>query len=396
MIKAIYKDRLEKEGTTLVRIVNARWNTKKYGKGNMDVYKEYEDGKIYARNLYYNRLAGYLVDGTTPEDWWLCDYEIPHFKNDCTSIMTPEDFKLFTETAPGYKWMLGKLNIKLCGIVDIVSAWQFYLAWKKWPMCEKLANANLWQLAKSKKFAEMPFLKQKEIITWLKTNHPGKDIKLGWIAEMKKYGLTVEEYFCKKELKCNMDIIKYLRSQTEKGYFKSVNETARIYSDYKYLAIQLNHDMNDSYWKYPNNLRAAHNKVVEQTNIEEMNRKAKVLKKYARAIKKYIGLSETFNGMEIHVPETYAEIKNHAEKLHQCLIYANYIDKVANRQILLAFITKNGSPHATAEILKNGQVGQFYMDERDREHMHPGEPEKQLLNMFLEKYKPMKQRRNAA
>lgn len=392
MIKAIYEDRLEKEGNEIVRIVNARWSTKKYGTGNMDVYKEYEDGTTFARNLYYNRLAGYLVDGTVPEDWWKCDYDIPHFKNGCSSLMTPQDFMLFNERAPEYRWMLGKLNIKCCGVLDIVSAWQFYLAWKRWPECERLANANLWHLAKSKRFAEMPFLKQKEIITWATTVHPGEDIKLGWIATMKKHKISVNEYFCMKEIKCDIDTLRYLRSQTAKGNFRHIKNTADIYLDYKNMAHDLNHDMDDKYWKYPNDLRAAHDKVLAQKNRIEMNRKSKILKKYARAVKNYIGLSESYKDMEIHIPETYGEIKAHAEALHQCLIYANYIDKVARKEILLAFITKDGKPHATAEILKNGSVGQFYMDERNKTNMLPGEHEKQLLDTFLEKYRPMKRR----
>ena len=95
------------------------------------------------------------------------------------------------------------------------------------------------------------------------------------------------------------------------------------------------------------------------------------------------------NGFVVSIPGDIKTIQKQAKKLHQCLVSADYIGKMAEKRCLLVFIsTKEGTPVATAEILPSGKVGQFYADERDRYNMKPDKKAQEALDAWLKKFKP--------
>lgn len=95
------------------------------------------------------------------------------------------------------------------------------------------------------------------------------------------------------------------------------------------------------------------------------------------------------SNMCVFVPDSVKSVRDHANKLHQCLISCDYIGKMAERRCVLAFITdNNGNPIATAEILPNGKLGQFYGNElgHDLESMKPSKKATEVLMTWLNKY----------
>lgn len=401
MRKAIFSDRIEKEGKQLVRIVNGRWSTKKFGSGNMDVYKVYEDGSIYARNLYFTYIAGYTVDDShTDDNWYECDYKLNAFHTDFTKTLNNSDIVTLKEHCPEFKYALEKLQIRNWGSTDVIDAWNTYLAFKRWPGMERLMNAGYFELAKSKQFAEMPYLKQVEIIQWLENNNKGVNLPLGIIRALRKSKLTFEEYKVQNRFKLSIDTIKYLKNQLKKdtvfNEVYSLDTLAGVYKDYINMAKKMNHDVEDNYWKYPNDLKKANDKVLNENKRAEFNRQQMKKKQYSNTVKKFKNKKLLLGNFSVYIPQSMEEIEIQADILHQCLMWADYINKVIVRKCLLVFIQKDNKPWATAEIDRNGKVTQFYGDERNKELMHPGNEEKIVLDKFLQKFKPKITARKAA
>ena len=64
MIRAILEDRIGRIGHNVVRIVNASWSGNKRSgikAGNMDVYRQYDDGREEVRNLAVSSMVGYFL-----------------------------------------------------------------------------------------------------------------------------------------------------------------------------------------------------------------------------------------------------------------------------------------------------------------------------------------------
>lgn len=393
MIRCMFEERIELENGQLVRITNARWNGKRYGSGEMDVFKLYEDGRKLCRNLCYCRISGYMLeDVEKPDEVWSepiieCNSFVEGFGN----IISDEEVQLIKDMHPGFRWMLDKVRTRYCS--NIASIWEAMEAWKRWPECERLVNGGFFKLAFSKGFAKMPYLKQKKIAEWLKQN-PSTDFGLGKIKTMMSKKITSEEY----ELyirKVPMNLIKYLGTQVNKGIFNTLNEARRIYEDYIRMAKDMNHDTDSDYWKIPNDLKKAHDKVMDENARKEAAKQRKKIARYHKAVEKFINKRLECDGLTVYIPKDYETIESHAMALHQCLVYADYIGKVADRKCLLVFIKRGDTPTATAEVLPDGKIGQFYGDERDHNNCEPGVTEKKALDVWMKTFKP-KIRKEAA
>ena len=94
-----------------------------------------------------------------------------------------------------------------------------------------------------------------------------------------------------------------------------------------------------------------------------------------------------------YVPQDTDIVDRHAKALHQCLVYADYIGKMARQKCLLVFIADSaGKPVATAEILPGGKLGQFYADELGRNYnkMKPSADAENALSKWLKKFNASK------
>lgn len=84
---------------------------------------------------------------------------------------------------------------------------------------------------------------------------------------------------------------------------------------------------------------------------------------------------------------TIEAYKAMAKALHQCLVSADYIGRMAEKELVLVFVrTKAGEPVATAEIKPDGSLGQFYADE-DKDDIKPSEKAHIALDAWLKEYR---------
>lgn len=184
-----------------------------------------------------------------------------------------------------------------------------------------------------------------------------------------------------------MKTIRYYDSLYEKKLYIS------YYEDYLEMAVNVGHNLNDDYWRYPSNLSKMHNKVmVEQTNVNNTNRKLMydMLHEAVKDMKKY---DTNINGYDIFIPDKLDEIKKQCDVLYQCLVRNNYINKVLMQDEILVFIWKDGVPQATAQVFYDKKVGQFYGDERGHSCGNDCLPSKEIQDVFskwLETFKPKK------
>lgn len=395
MIRCYFEDRIELEKGELVRIVTARWNCKSHGSGSIDVFKQYDSGKELVRNLVYSRLGGYLLYDVNPEEWDELRIECNALKKIFSTVIKKDECEMVKSVHQGFRWFLDKIVASRNGNPTITTVWEFLQSWKLWPECERLFNGGFEKLCKSTSFATMPYLRQQKIAEWLK-QHPGTDYSLGKIQVMMNRGVSSDEYDMMKH-RVPIDMIRYFSSQVKKGVFQNIWSARSIYYDYIRTAKDLNHNVADDYWKFPNDLNAAHDKVMAEKARKDAAKSRKKWKKYMDVVKKWLPKKLEYNGMQVYVPRTYEEINRHAVELHQCLIYADYIGRVSTGECLLVFIKRGQTPLATAEVLRNGKLGQFYGNELDRLNCNPGEQETEALNAWMKKFKPrLTKIRNAA
>jgi hypothetical protein len=122
-------------------------------------------------------------------------------------------------------------------------------------------------------------------------------------------------------------------------------------------------------------------KINELKRLEKLREKQE---KYGKAVKKLIGLKFDINGYSVFVPENVEEISRQADALHQCLITADYVSKVINKECILVLVQKDGVPIATCQLLKGNKIGQFYADELDRSNCLPSDEVREVMNKWIE------------
>ena len=399
MIRCIFQDRLEIIGRHVVRVVKARWNgNSRTGikAGNMDVYRQYDDGREEVRNLAVSSMGGYFLYGTKPDSWgkpWI----------DCKALREPHEssYMIFTNLVateyarivdrhPGFRWMLDKILAKRPG-VQVAEVIEYIRAWVRWPECERLYNGEYYRLCLSESFAVASYRKQCEIMQYLKQHPEISDPGFREILTLMKSGMSQDDYYMTKRYHIGADLLKYLHAQLRKGtVFKedySLEALYGVYKDYIEMVASNGHDKKQDYWKYPSDLREAHDKVMrEAANIKAATLK-KRQEKYTAAVKKFIGKTVEDGNIRVFVPESVEEISLQASVLHQCLVTADYIGKVIDRKCLLVFLVLDGRPMATAELDRYGELVQFYADERGV-NMKPGKDAEDALNKWIRTFKP--------
>lgn len=402
MIRCIFEDRLQKIDGQIVRVVNASWceNRRKGIKaGNMDVFREYEDGREEARaNLCYVYMGGYLLDDPEhPAEWGKPWMNCKALKTACVSsnaIYTNighYEIETVKERHPGFRWMLDKILANRTG-VQVTEVMEYLKAWLLWPECERLYNGGYYKLALSRTFAQATYRKQCDIMQYCKQHPEIQDPGFGEILALMKSGLSQYDYWMIKRYRISGDTLKYLHAQLRKGTVYreeySLEALHGVYEDYISMAKQCGHDVTTPYWMYPGDLRKAHDKVMEEkAHLDE----AKLMKrnaKYAAAVKKFLGKVFDEGDIRVYVPESVKDINMQATKLHQCLVTADYIGKVIDGKCLLVFLACKGRPLATAELDRNGKLQQFYGDERDRYNMKPDRAAEAALDAWCKKFKP--------
>ena len=388
-------------------MISAQW------KGEfLDVYKvNLSTGKAYARdgNIVYKNLAGYFVD--FPDEiarasWYygygqhkveLCDYvEVDRIRaieyGYCMRQTDDRIRETILKYQPELKYLINKLEDGMISrIFDMVDIIQTY---KEHPESENLfasgfykigMNKSLYKLGKAKKKLIINFLKQLNIYTY-------HDYKLVEIQQALKLNIDAKLW---------QDVYNFFRPRTEMilifndysmkiyRYCKNKNIDYSYYKDIINMVRQTGHNEEDPYYAFPNNPVAMHNRLQKQIeNQRAATEKAKlaVLPKIAKKnLKEPLALSD---GYQLFIPTTYEQFEACKELLHQCLLSADYIGKMAKGRSLIIMIWKDGKPSSTAEIDYKGKLLQFYGNEWNRSECKPKKEEYEILDNFMATFKP--------
>lgn len=389
-----YSDRIQVMDGRVVRTVNASWpRSRRREAGNADIYRIDDEGKELCQHLYWSYYGGYMVgEENQIEQWDEPFINLNAFRYYYSESLTERDVERITAIYPEFRYTLQK-----AGQLTKAGAMRLLTDWKRNPKVELLVGAHLNNLVHNRTFARMTKEKQKAVLGFIRATEGAERWTLAkvlyvmqkkgsasqydeWQAFRDRNGKVVEHAFWKK--------------------YGADSRTYDFYKDYLSMAKEVGHDIKDPYWRWPKDVKKAHDKVMaehelmlEAKRIAEKKRLSRMERNKKRNFMKIVNeIAKDVvrkSGLKAYVPTDYKEIQAQAKALHQCLVSRNYYGKMANKECLLVFIADHdGKPLATAEIMPNGKIGQFYGDEsvHDYELMKPSRKAQETLEKWLERY----------
>lgn len=401
--RCTFYSKLTLHGDQIVNEVTAIYAPKKgYVKTEL-VYEEHEDGTNYCRYLYYSSHCGYVV--TFPDEkinyYYGCQQKQGYEDlGKCNRLglwlswpTRNEDLQEILKARPELKYLIQKYQgYNPTQFIDLV------IKYKKNPSIESLVEKDLINIALDNRLEKLSKKKQLEVINFLKNNEHEKlfNIGLSQVLFCIKYKVSVKDLDKYASNKYNYALTNYLIKQKQDKYY---------YQDYIGMCKELNKNLKDEYWLHPNDLKKAHDKVMEELEnkrkIEEALRKKEAQKKREKLLinfekigKHFSKLNATIDNFNIYIPHDLSDVENQAKILNQCLITADYPSKVIRKQSILVFVKKDNQPLATAEISYKKKILQFYGDERDRNNCKPSEEVKSAFDQWLSRVS-IKDDRNA-
>ena len=369
--------------------LNARWRDLE-----MLVYKEDEDGGIYCRNLYSSSCyGGYFVafpgeKGRYGSTERLGEWEEADRLSIVPGVVTERDLELISKRLGDFGYVLKKWQKRQR--IPRSQVFEAYEIWKEHPEIEHLVAGGFFRLAFTPAFYRRSKAQKKKIIALLKTER--RDIKLKELETRIKYGITAAQYeefqnlkdITWKTYKFSYPEYLYVKKCTNLSGHAEVRDFCELYTDYKRMVRELKKDK-DNYWHFPKDLRKMHDRAVSELNalhiFQEKQKLAEKQQKYSAAVAPFTDIPKNFGAYEIGIPGSLTEWKIQADMLHQCIITAKYDEKVINNTCLIVFVRENGIPRATAQVYKNGNIGQFYADEKAKD-IHPTEEIKKAFGQW--------------
>lgn len=382
-----YEEEVFIEDARVTRLIYGIW------KGNkVPIYLEDDDDNHFIKNCDCVFMNGWMmsVPGETcrsygytytvqDEEWYKIDKSLDWSEWENRAKLIEKMGELAIELYPSFKYVLKKWKPKTTSALM-----KALILWKEYPEIEFMLAMGFEEIAFSTAFYRLSDSKKKAYCKWMRNNPNCTDICFKKLQTIVCHNLTVQEWndyqaFVNKvhNLICiSYQIYKYLASQIAKLPNNwTPREIADEWEDYKVMAKRAGHDLKEAYWKFPSNLVKAHDKVMaEVARIEEAERIAKEKaaaeeerqnRKRLKAIaKKFKDIPEQIDGYSIFISTDYDEWKRQAEALHQCICSGGYFQKVLKGECTIIFIQKDGKPEATAQIMSNGKLNQFYADER--------------------------------
>lgn len=399
-------ERLVLDRGVLCRVVTAHGIVKGVAH-HLDVAKIYEDGRQLSRNIEHQPMAGWTVGFPGEKyrerhycrDWvqklqpWQKSYT--GLSNLCWQSPSESDKAVFLKQYPEFRWIFAKSDLSTRDYFHLLPYW------KKYPHETEMLLANGYvQLALDGRLWHAK--DKKPVLEWIRKNPCIRNPHLDGVRCCIRFGCTYDdwrEYYARQSRKCRVeyDVFHWLDSRNRASYSEM-----SLYRDYATMAKEAGHDMRESYWRFPKNLRKAHDKVMAEVAAIKALKKAEELKakgeKYLKAVSGWLGkeLHVGNGGMRVYIPESVDDIVFQAEALKQCLVTADYIGKVIDGRCVLVFVRYHGRPVATAEILPGGKLGQFYGNESDHANCKPTKAATVALNEWMAKYAKRKKRRIAA
>lgn len=416
-----YHDRIEAENGQIVRILTAEWVDKRHGNDvyYCDVYKESDDGEAWSQNLYCSMWGGHTVcfPGLPRNDRknsWYYDPSIAE-EEGFTSMgrlstvgwsdpVTKAEEELVISFYPDFKYVLKKYKMKSKSeLMEKLRKWiphhevELILA----AGFEKVAmNGSFWRLSEKNRKETCLFMRQNPQFKELNLREIREAMRSNDPVDYARYLEAIPYYHRSKNPSAwypciSYEDYKYMKRQQKK--FKSsyddekhaFNELINIYNDYIRMLFRSDHNCHDEYWRWPSDIQIFHDRLEEEERIKreaeriaeaererlrqiERVKKDKKRAKVAKAIeKKFKSFCKTIDGYSIFVTSDYDEWQKQAKALEQCICAAGYYQQMADGKCTIVFIQKEGEPVATAQIMPDGSLNQFYANEHDRDNCLP-------------------------
>lgn len=167
-----------------------------------------------------------------------------------------------------------------------------------------------------------------------------------------------------------------------------IRETARTYVDYLSMREALGYNMNNSIYQQPRSLRAAHDKMVMESNKEEIDKRLQEVKdKYQNIRKNYRTLRNKYffedDEYIIRPARSAEEIVIEGRILHHCVGGDNYLKKHNDGKsyiLVLRHKEEVETPYITVEIdAIEKKVIQWYGS-------HDNKPDKENMQKWIDEY----------
>ena len=300
---------------------------------------------------------------------------------------------------PELKYLLNKINydnvrFTIWKLVDLIDMWYEHPS-----EVETLAQKGFYKIAVNKNLYRLGKVKKKEIINALK--YFNEDTTLMTVQQFIKSGMKYDEwytYMCWNNWRTQG---RYIDDVETFRYCQRKNIDKYRYHDMLAMASNQGHNIEDEYWKYPNDPNAMHDRLLEvkqELDRIEHEKELEKEKQYWIQLEKIANKNKLANGIDLgngytlFMPYEYEQYKKAADELHQCILSAKYYQKVANGKSLLIMIWHDGKPSSTCEIDFNKKILQHYGNELDRSNCKPSDYEQEAIKQFLLKFKPKKVR----
>lgn len=181
----------------------------------------------------------------------------------------------------------------------------------------------------------------------------------------------------------------------QENYIKKTGMSVAQWLDYLEMKKQEGYAL-DSIALFPKNLRQAHDRIVEEVNAREAERRKRekdetykaIREKFKELTKRYM---YTRRGMIIRPAMSAAEIIEEGRTLHHCVGASDmYMGKHARGESYILFLrTETFKPYATVEInAKTGEVMQWY-------EAYDKKPNKDTIEPWLKEYTERLKRKGA-
>ena len=364
-----------------------------------DCLKTYEDGRQYCRNLYFSYFGGYYVD--FPQEY-LYNYGhqkkqkrgYDYYQRTGQNVNLPSfafnnhDRDIILSKYPDFMYVIDKWK----GVHTKREVFDILRIWQKHPEIELPLALGYEKVCYTESFFKLKKPQLKQFYKFM-SQHKGADYSLTDLRFLMKH--TPEELELCKDMgrvmgrKIGLELAKWVKkNRPEKDY--NFSETYKRYLEKcKYIGK----DVKDPFWAYPKDFSKTKALVETQYNnlkvLEEKEKYEKQIKNYLERVSKFIGkFDKEMGGYSIFVPSTLEQWTTQANKLHQCIIRMNYMDK-CNDNYILVFMLKDGEPAATCEITNvlEKKIGQFYMDEEKRDNCVATPEMQAVMNEWLDELK---------
>lgn len=179
-------------------------------------------------------------------------------------------------------------------------------------------------------------------------------LTLPYAEELVKTGQTeMFAYFCKRGWDGHERYMPSVHVCNRRGY---VIRDASLWADYIRLLGLMNLDTHNAHYVCPENLREAHDRLVQRRNrILERQRRERLLQEareneeeYQKTHGRYFGIVFSGGGITVHVVSSVAEMAEEGERLHHCVFVNEYYRE--SDSIILSARDSQGERLETVEV----------------------------------------------